>query len=149
KMGSVQFGFEGLAHRLRTLGGVPLEIPEARQLSFDRVLKQTFGPNYAEHPRLETLTKLNELTDLDYLSREELTEATRSGAYARMQRSLLRRVRSIVDLFRLFLQGELRHQGTPSAECPLRSISAKGSRRSARRSRQVTESTEGNDPVSP
>src|SRR5262249_46705300 len=120
--------FPALAHRLQALGGTPAEIPQHRVINLAEALKRAFGDDYVPHPRLENLIRLNDLSEYDWLSLDDLTAAARAGEDARMLRSLLRRRRCIANIFELFVREELKHHGRPSSVCPLRWALAQGPR---------------------
>jgi hypothetical protein len=145
-MASVIFGFPALAQRFEALGGVPVAIPEKRVINLAETLKRALGDDYVPHPRLENLIRLNGLSEHDWLHLEELTAAARAQEFARMLRSLLRRVRCIGSIFELFAQNRLKHNGLPIEICPLRWALTPGPRwllaRAAGRSRWTTSGAE-------
>src|SRR5262249_19056000 len=69
------------------------------------------------HRRLSSLIRLNELNDHQLLDVKGLTEAFRAGEYARMLRSLRRKLYCIDRVLDLYLRGTLRTaEGSPAPQ---------------------------------
>jgi hypothetical protein len=121
----VPFGFAAIAHRHRVLGCSPPDVPTGRTVDFAEVLKAHYGEDYAPHPRLASLTRLNEVSELDALAISELARLYREGKFALIERSLCRRLRVLTCLFAKFAAGTLKHTGQAVGNCPLRTALTK------------------------
>jgi hypothetical protein len=127
KMNSAQFGFAAIAHRHRVLGGSPPDVPPTQTVDFADALRAHYGEDYAPHPRLPSLARLNGVSELDSLSISELSQFHREGKFALMERSLCRRLRVLTCLFAKFAAGTLKHTGVAVGDCPLRTALTKTS----------------------
>ncbi len=85
------FGFEAVAHRYRTIGGEPIEIPEAQRHDLTRILAAIYGAKYIGHPKLKKLVERNELTDLDFVLGEDEPKLFSDGEYVQLHQSTLRK----------------------------------------------------------
>ncbi len=98
-MRDINYGFAALEHRYRYLGGNPVIIDDERKFDLPRILCDRYGKNFAPHPRLENVIKLNEITDRNFLTGKEESEAFMSGDYLKLHQSTLRKV----DIFESIL----------------------------------------------
>ena len=57
-----------------------------------RLLVGLYGANYIDHPRLESLVKMNCISDLNFLKGEDEAKAFEDGEYVKMHQSTLRKV---------------------------------------------------------
>jgi hypothetical protein len=111
-MRNLTFGFEHLEYRYRTLcGGDPPHIPIEVRLNLSDILKDRYGHDYAEHPRLKNLMMLNGPIDKRFLEGSEEAKAFKSQEYIRMHSSTI----SKVEFFRYIIdraaRGKLRVLG--------------------------------------
>lgn len=107
-MRDINYGFPALAHRLRVLGGQPIEIHESQLYDFARLLVAMYGPAYVGHPRLTSLMKLNAVSDKDFLTGEQEADAFVSKDYVKLHQSTLRKVDVISNLFFRLTAGTLK-----------------------------------------
>ena len=107
------YGFAALEHRFKVHGGQPIEIPEVCRHDLSRSLKELYGVNYINHPRLESLVKKNDITARDFLNGEEEANAFVNGQYVDLHRSTLRKVDAISDIFNRAVEGTLRTDASP------------------------------------
>jgi hypothetical protein len=105
-MRDATFGFAALEHRLRTLGGNPVAIPETSRVDLSRLLLDIYGTAYIAHPRLKTLSQKNGITMLRFLPGSEEAQKFRSREYVALQQSTLRKVDVLADV------AERAHRGT-------------------------------------
>jgi hypothetical protein len=108
------YGFPALAHRLRVLGGQPIEIHESQLFDFARLLIAMYGPAYTSHPRLTSLMKLNDVSDKDFLTGEQEAEAFVSKEYVKLHQSTLRKVDVMSNLFYRLTAGTLKTNASKS-----------------------------------
>lgn len=107
-MRDINYGFQALEHRFKTLGGEPFEIHESHRRDLARLLKDLYGSSYVRHPRLEGLVKKNEITHPDFLSGQAEAEAFKKGDYVKLHQSTLRKVHVISDIIDLTSAGRLK-----------------------------------------
>lgn len=106
-MRDINYGFPAIAHRYRVLGGEPVEIEESRLFDFARLLIAIFGPEYAGHPRLESLCRQNEISFQAFLSGKQEAEAFENGEYVKLHQSTLRKVDMIANVYSRYENGSL------------------------------------------
>ncbi|MGE3611713.1 MAG: hypothetical protein AB7I27_19135 [Bacteriovoracaceae bacterium] len=92
KMRDNNYGFKAIEHRFSVLGGSPVIIPDNNKFDLSSLIHDIYGDNYAGHPRLPSLVKLNEITDMDFLTGAEEARAFDQGRYFDLHRSTLRKV---------------------------------------------------------
>ena len=97
-MRDANYGFEALEHRFKIHGGEPFGIPEPCRYDLARLLIELYGVNYIGHPRLEMLTKKNDISTRDFLNGEDEAKAFEDRRYVALHRSTLRKVDIIADI---------------------------------------------------
>ena len=107
-MRDINYGFQALEHRLKTLGGKPLEIPESHRRDLARLLQDLYGSSYVRHPRLEGLVEKNDITHPHFLSGQAEAEAFKERDYVKLHQSTLRKVHVISDIIDLTSAGRLK-----------------------------------------
>jgi hypothetical protein len=110
---SIQYGFPALAQRAKALGLGKVSFPDRRMIDLAAVLKQALGDDYVAHRRLQSLIELNGINDYELLDVPGLTAAFRAGDYARMLRSLRRKLHCLKCIVELVARGALRTAGPP------------------------------------
>lgn len=91
-MRDINYGFQAIEHRHRVLGGTPVEIQDSRKVDLARVLIEVYGVRYAGHPRLESIMKLNKISNRDFLVGKEEAAAWDSKDFVKLHQSTLRKV---------------------------------------------------------
>jgi len=108
-MRDINYGFQAIEHRDRVLGGTPPQrLPEERKFDLARALISIYGVGYAGHPRLETIVKLNKITDKSFLVGKDEAAAFDSGEFVKLHQSTLRKVDILANLFGRTLDGSLK-----------------------------------------
>ena len=107
-MRDINYGFPALEHRFTVLGGTPVRIDESRKFDLSRALVTLYGRGYSEHPRLESLMKMNRMTDKDFLSGEDEAKAFESGQYIELHLSTLRKVDTLCSFLESMIKDRLR-----------------------------------------
>ena len=100
-MRDINYGFQALEHRFKTLGGEPAEIPESHRRDLARLLSELYGNSYVGHPHLKCLAEKNDMAHHDFLSGEEEAAAFEAGNYVKLHQSTLRKgqvLSQIMDL---------------------------------------------------
>lgn len=112
-MRDINYGFPALAHRYRALGGTPADIPESNLMDLARLLKDYYGEKYAEHPRLTSLARMNDVNLTDYLTGQEESDAFARGELARPHNSTLRKVDLLDNILTKMHNGTLKTGAKP------------------------------------
>jgi hypothetical protein len=112
-MRDINYGFQAIEHRHRVLGGSHMDrLPEERKFDLARALVSIYGGSYASHPRLQSIVKLNEITDTSFLVGAEEAEAFNRGEFVKLHQSTLRKVDIMANLFGLTLDKSLKTEST-------------------------------------
>lgn len=98
-MRDINYGFQAIDHRFSVLGGKSNPIPDSQKFDLARKLVDIYA-NYADHPRLESLVELNNITKKDFLSGKDEAVAFEELKYVELHRSTLRKV----DIFHSILE---------------------------------------------
>ncbi|MEY9980227.1 hypothetical protein [Lysinibacillus sp. RC79] len=98
-MRDINYGFQAIEHRFSVLGGKPISIPDSQKFDLARKLVDIYA-DYADHPRLEKLIELNNITKKDFLSGKDEAMAFDEQKYVELHRSTLRKV----DIFHSILE---------------------------------------------
>jgi len=107
-MRSINFGFQTLEHRYRILGGKPEIIDDKQKFDLAQQLELVFGSDYIKHPRLENITKLNDITDKEFLSGKDEAKAFENKEYWKLHQSTLRKVQILETIFRKIINGRFK-----------------------------------------
>lgn len=108
-MRDINYGFQAIEHRHRVLGGTPPQrLPEERKFDLARTLISIYGVQYASHPRLDTIVKLNKITDKSFLVGKDEAAAFDSGEFVKLHQSTLRKVDILANLFGRTVDGSLK-----------------------------------------
>lgn len=91
-MRDTNYGFKAIEHRFQVLGGIPVIISDHDKIDLSPLIHIIYGDNYSDHPRLESLIRMNGITDKDFLNGEEESQAFMQGNYFDLHRSTLRKV---------------------------------------------------------
>jgi len=112
-MRDINYGFQAIEHRHKVLGGTPPQrLPEERKFDLARALINIYGVGYAGHPRLESIVKINRITDRSFLVGKDEAEAFDNGEFVKLHQSTLRKVDIFANLFGRVLDGSLKTNAT-------------------------------------
>lgn len=111
-MRDINFGFPAIEHRYKVLGGEPTEVPPSSQYDLGEILPRIYGRNYADHPRLQSLIKLNDITDTSFLTGQEEADAFDNREYVKLHQSTLRKVQCIAAIAERAWDGTLKTNAT-------------------------------------
>jgi len=103
-----KYGFQAIAHRYRTLKGKPIEFDNSKLFDLPRFIHNLYGPNYIGHPRLASIVKKNQITDLDFLDGKEEAQAFEERQYVKLHHSTLRKVDVIATIIEHVENGTLK-----------------------------------------
>lgn len=100
-MRNINYGFEALNHRGAILKVKPYEIKDENKFDLSKLLIDKYGKNYAEHPRLESILKLNDLKPNHWLSGPQEALAFENLEYVKLHQSTLAKVGVISNILKL------------------------------------------------
>lgn len=104
------YGFQAIAHRYNVLDGKSVPIADAKQHDLSRILFAIYGRNYADHPRLSTVIKINNMTTKDFLQGKDEADAFKDKEYVKLHQSTLRKVDLLAGIAKLTYEEELKTQ---------------------------------------
>lgn len=107
-MRNINYGFEAIKHRYRVLGGEPVEISDDKKIDLARLFVSIYGKNHINHPRFESLYKLNNITLIGFLTGKEEAKAFENGNYVALHQSTLRKVDCMSDVLSLAIENDLK-----------------------------------------
>jgi len=110
-MRDINYGFAAIEHRYKVLGGEPKSLSEERKFDLARALIDIYGNNYIDHGkcgRLESLMKLNKLTERDFLRGEKEADAFKNKEFVKLHQSTLRKVEIISNILGRLSDGSLK-----------------------------------------
>ncbi len=107
-MRDINYGFPAIEHRYEVLGGTPTRVPDDRKHDLARLLVGRYGKRYAGHPRLQSIMKLNKITDKDFLSGAEEADAFKNRRFLALHQSTLRKVDVVSSLLDAATAGTLK-----------------------------------------
>jgi hypothetical protein len=112
-MNRPEYGFEALATRYEYLTGnpPPVAIPE-RRVDLDELLTARFGWDYAPHPKLESVARLNDLDMRSFKSGKSEADFFAKNDWGTITRSTASKAKIIGELLRLFTAGKIRTSGS-------------------------------------
>lgn len=108
-MRDINFGFQAIEHRHKVLNGQPpARLPEERKFDLARALVSIYGVGYAGHPRLESIVRINKITDRSFLVGRDEAAAFDASEFVKLHQSTLRKVDILANIFSRTLDGSLR-----------------------------------------
>lgn len=107
-MRDINYGFAAIEHRFRVLGGEPEELEESKKFDLARALVSLYGTAYIGHPRLEKIIKKNKITDQNFLTGKEESDAFDNKEYVKLHQSTLRKVDILANIIGRALDGSLK-----------------------------------------
>jgi hypothetical protein len=112
-MQNLIFGFEHLEHRYRCLcSSEPPHIPIEVRLNLSDILKERYGSDYAQDPKLKSLMLLNGPLDMRFLEGSQEAEAFKAKEFIRMNSSTISKVEFFRHAIVLALRSKLRTSGS-------------------------------------
>ncbi len=110
-MRDINYGFQGIEHRYKVLGGEPFVIDDARKFDIARALISLYGVAYVPHGdngRLHSLLDINSITAKDLLSGKQEAEAFNNKEFIKLHQSTLRKVDVMSNILERVLDGSLK-----------------------------------------
>lgn len=101
-MNRPEYGFSALGARYEYLTGkrAPKGIPE-RRVDLDNILEVTYGSDYAHHPKLESIARLNDLDMRSFKAGKTEADAFEEEDWSTITRSTSSKAKIIGDLVKL------------------------------------------------
>lgn len=110
-MGSAHYGFGHIAHRYAVLTNNEFpNIQKTNKFDLSDILKEKYGRDYVDHPRMQKLMELNDATHPDCLSGENEVQAFRTREFVRMHRSTIYKTHFITKVYELLVSNKLKTQ---------------------------------------
>jgi hypothetical protein len=107
-MRNINFGFEAINHRYKVLGGSPADINDNLKIDLARLFVDIYGKQYAAHPRMESLYRMNNVTMASFLTGNEEAVAFNNGDYVALHQSTLRKVDNMHNVISLSVENDLK-----------------------------------------
>jgi hypothetical protein len=112
-MRDANFGFQAIEHRARCLNVSDIaQISDVNKIDLAVLLKDYYGTNYAQHPRMMNLLKKNALMSDRILSGEEEANAFNNHHYSKLHQSTLAKVEAFSQIFNMICDGTLKTDAT-------------------------------------
>lgn len=111
-MRDLNYGFPAIEHRYEVLGGVQTKIPDDKKFDLARLLVARYGKRYSGHPRMESIMKINKITDKDFLSGKDEAYAFKDRKFLNLHQSTLRKVDVISSLLEAAATNRLKTRAT-------------------------------------
>lgn len=102
------YGFKAIEHRYEVLGGIPILIPDNNKFDMARMLVERFTNKYIGHPRLESLMKLNDISDKNFLNGDKESQAFTQNEFVKLHQSTLKKVDVMEDILTKIDEGNLK-----------------------------------------
>lgn len=109
-MRDINYGFQAIEHRFEVLEGTPVQIHKNNRIDLARILKDRYGLNYANSPRMEKTIEQNNISSKDILSGSAEAKAFEEGEYIRLHQSTLRKVCAISSILDKAVDNKLKVQ---------------------------------------
>lgn len=108
-MRSADFGFRALENRYAHVfvTDAPQTLPSDRMFDIDDLVSLGYGDDFAEHPKLKNLARLNGIQLRAFLDGKDEAERFAKGEHADVRRSVVEKVSMIAKLTRSTLDGTL------------------------------------------
>jgi hypothetical protein len=107
-MRDINFGFEAIKHRAIVLGIETYDISDENKYDFSRLLKEKYGKEYANHPRLQFIINLNSISPKNWLDGEEEAIAFENKEYVKLHQSTLAKVHVMENILKLTAEESLK-----------------------------------------
>lgn len=115
-MNSAEFGFRALSNRFAHVipdADPPIEHPADREIDLDDLMALGYGRDFADHPKLVNIAKLNDFQTQYFLSGKEEADRFEKGDLAAVRRSVAEKAKLLTFLTKRLVDGtlETKHSG--------------------------------------
>lgn len=97
-MRNAQYGFDAIENRYQYLTDKTNQHVPGKRIDIAGAFKKIYGSNYADHPRLQSVCKLNDISLLCFVTGKEEAQAFQNCEYNKIQNSLFRKINCIHSL---------------------------------------------------
>ena len=104
------FGFQAIEHRFQVLASNAdpgYKVPESQKFDLALLLKEIYGPEYVDHPRMHKLLEKNRAVPLGFLTGPDEAIAFEKKEYYRLHQSSLAKVHAITTVAQLAYNRQL------------------------------------------
>jgi len=91
-MRNISYGFEALEYRATILKSMNYHIKDENKYDLARLLKDKFGEGYSDHPRLQSILEMNNLSPKHWLNGDQEATAFDDKEYVKLHQSTLAKV---------------------------------------------------------
>lgn len=102
------YGFSAIEHRFKVLGGTPEIITDDKKIDLALLLKNLYGQNYIEDPKMLNILKFNNIFPKNFLSGEQESIAFDSGDFYKLSMSTSSKVRAFSNIIDLAIDNSLK-----------------------------------------
>lgn len=106
-MRNINYGFEALEHRVAILGGEHCTIKDENKYDLARLLKDKYGDGYSNHPRLQSILEMNDISSKHWLSGDKEAIAFDNKEYVMLHQSTLSKVAVFESIIKLTAEERL------------------------------------------
>jgi len=107
-MRNINYGFEALKHRATILGTKPYEIIDEHKFDLAKLLTDKYGKHYSDHPRLQSILNMNQMTPKHWLNGDEEAKAFEDKEFVKLHQSTLAKVDVIENILKLTAENSLK-----------------------------------------
>lgn len=104
----INYGFEAIKHRAKVLGTKAEKLDDKNKYDLSRLLISMYGKGYTDHPRLNSIISMNNISPNNWISGEEEAKAFENKEFVKLHQSTLARVSVFEDILRLTAEGKLK-----------------------------------------
>lgn len=110
-MSNINYGFETIEHRYRVLTKeVAPKVADSHKFNLSILVADMYGNNYADHPRMINLMRLNGGEHRDFLSGQDEVTAFEQQEYLKLHKSTMCKVYFFRKVFNLLADRKLKTQ---------------------------------------
>lgn len=107
-MRDINYGFKAIEHRGKVLKVAIFALPDSQKIDLGVLLKKRFGDNYIEHPRMDSLCRLNKICSIGYLKGKDEAQAFENHEYVKLHQSTLAKVEMFTNVLKHTINGSLK-----------------------------------------
>lgn len=108
-MRDINYGFEAIQYRANVLRIKKIfEISDEKKFDLARILIDIYSKKYADHPRLESIIKQNNISSMNWLSGAQEASAFQNKEFIKLHQSTLAKVDVFENIIKLTAEGKLK-----------------------------------------
>ncbi|MBU1144146.1 MAG: hypothetical protein KKH92_10965 [Firmicutes bacterium] len=101
------YGFKAIELRYKILGGNPSVLIDSQKYDLGEILKDRYGYNYVDHPRLKNLIEMNKFNDKNFVTGEDEAELFKKQEFEKIHLSCLTKVRGLYNTLEYAIHNKL------------------------------------------